>query len=440
MGALTTRPPSLGVHRRAAEVPQVDPRTHDPNANPPIGTVGPQSVAGDLILGPADLVAAQHAEAWAGWPGAGWGTPPMEDFGGEWSGYGYGRQNREGYLGRVSTVMTCTDLTSKQLASMPIYGHVNDAPFVLPDWRKTPQPEVYDSWPTFVKTLVNSMILRGEAILWATSRYANGYPATFVVVNADFVEFEANGRGGWDLFLGDQRLDPADVLQIKYQSIASRARGLGPLEWAAGDVTDARILNAYASNIARFGVSAVLTHPNNLTAKQSADLKAAFMASRSIKGAPAVLSGGITYEAISMSPRDMALVDLLHMNEQRIAAAIGVPPILAGLPQPGGSLTYSSVNMLTDFWWRSALRPLAQQIASSLSRWLLPGDRVIEFDRDEFTRPDMATLAQYYSTLHSVADGDGNPAITVDEIRIAERLAPWQPPAEVGTVARLTNG
>jgi HK97 family phage portal protein len=426
--ALTPRP----THTRAVE-------RDVPNSNPPIGTVGPQAVAGELIMGPADV----HfdAQQWNGWPGD-WATPPMENWqGGEWSGYGYGRQNKEGYLSRVSTVMTCTDLTSKQLASMPIYGHVNDAPFALPDWRKTPQPELYDSWPTFVKTLVNSMVLRGEAILWATARYANGYPARFVVLNADWINIEPDGDGGWAFFLGEQRLARQDVLQIKYQAIAGRAHGLGPLEWAAGSVTDAKVLDAYASNIARFGVSAILTHPNNLTAKQSADLKASFMASRAIKGAPAVLSGGITYEAISMSPKDMALVDLLQMNEQRIAAAIGVPPILAGLPQPGGSLTYSSVNMLTDFWWRSALRPLAQQIASSLSGWLLPGDRAIEFDRDEFIRPDLGTLASYYSTMHSIVDGDdGDPAMTVDEIRIAERLGPWHPPAEGGTVSRLTNG
>jgi hypothetical protein len=97
--------------------------------------------------------------------------------------------------------------------------------------------------------------------------------------------------------------------------------------------------------------------------------------------------------------------------------------------------------MLTDFWWRSALRPLAQQIASSLSGWLLPGDRSIEFDRDEFIRPDLGTLASYYSTMHSIVDGDdGDPAMSVDEIRIAERLGPWHPPAEGGTVSRLTNG
>jgi hypothetical protein len=121
----------------------------------------------------------------------------------------------------------------------------------------------------------------------------------------------------------------------------------------------------------------------------------------------------------------MAMIDLLHLNEQRIAAAIGVPPFLAGLPQPGGSLTYTSTGQLATFWWISALRPLASQIAASLSAWLLPRGQRIEFNRDEFVRPDAASLAAYYSTMHSIVDGDGNPAITVNEIRVAERLKPY---------------
>jgi HK97 family phage portal protein len=406
---------------RALEVPQIDPRNHDPNANPATGSVGPHASVGEIM----------HAEAWDGWPrhdgrGHTWGTPWMEPLEGEWSGFGYGRQNPESYLKRVSSVMTCTDLTSRTLATMPIYGARGISRLDLPDWRKNPQPEQYGSWIDFAKVVVNSMLLKGEAIIWATARYADGYPARFMALNPDWVKITPDGAGGWNYALGKEPLERRDVCHIRYQTLAGRARGIGPLEWANRSVVSAATLERYAADIARYGVWAVLKHPANLDSTQSEDLKARWLDARQgTPGAPAVLSGGVEFETVSLSPHDMALLDLRTFDEQRIASALGVPPWLAGLPNPGGGLTYTTTHQLTDFWWRSSLRALAQSIATPLSAWALPGDQRIEFDRDEFLRPEPATLATFYSTMHSILDEQtGERAMTVDEIRVRERFTP----------------
>jgi HK97 family phage portal protein len=400
---------------RALEVPQIDPRNHDPNANPATGSVGPHSSSGTIM----------HAEAWDGWPD-GWHTPWMRSIDGEGAGFGYGRHDPDGYLNRVSTVMTCTDLTSRTLSTMPVYGARGIDRIDLPDWSKNPQPEQYGSWIDFCKVVVNSMLLQREAIIWATARYADGYPARFMALNPDWIKITPNGAGGWNYALGKQPLERRDVCHIRYQTLAGRARGVGPLEWAARSIVSAATLERYAADISNYGVWAVLKHPANLDAVQSEDLKRRWLAARQgTPGSPAVLSGGVEFETLSLSPKDMALLDLRTFDEQRIASALGVPPWLAGLPNPGNGLTYTTTHQLTDFWWRSSLRALAQSIATTLSAWALPGDRRIEFDRDEFLRPEHATLATYYSTMHSIQDEEtGQRAMTVEEIRVRERFEP----------------
>ncbi len=406
---------------RALEIPQIDPRNHDPNANAATGSVGPQSSAGTVM----------HAEAWDGWPqrddyGNTWGTPWMEPMGGEWPGFGYGRHDPEGYLKRVSTVMTCTDLTSRTLSTMPIYGARGVERVTLPDWSKNPQPEQYGSWIDFCKVVVNSMLMQREAIIWATGRYADGYPARFIALNPDWVKITPDGAGGWNYALGREPLDRRDVCHIRYQTLAGRARGIGPLEWATRSIVSAATLERYAADIGNYGLWAVLKHPGSLDSTQSEDLKARWLAARrGTPGAPAVLSGGVEFETVTLSPKDMALLDLRTFDEQRIASALGTPPWLAGLPNPGGGLTYTTTHQLTDFWWRSSLRALAQTIATTLSAWALPGDRRIEFDRDEFLRPEPATLAAFYSTMHSIVDEEtGDRAMDVSEIRARERFNP----------------
>lgn len=416
--------------KRAAEVPQIDPRDHDPNTSPPVGSVGPQSSPGDVLdellppPSPAPAPRQLHAEAWDGWP-TGWGTPPLEraEGSGDWSGFGYGRHDPGGYLGRVSTAMTCVDLNSSQLASFPTYGVRGLEAVTLPSWSENPQPEMYADWSDFVMALVNALQLTGDGIVWATARNAAGYPSRFVALNPVHVGIEPDGRGGIDYLLGDEPLDPADVCHIRYQVLPGRVTGLSPIEWAYSHLVALAALNNYATDIARHGVWAVLRHPANLNTTQRDDLRDNWQQARAAGGgAPAILSGGVELDVLSLSPADMALMDLSTMNEQRICAAFRVPPYLVGVDQPG-SLTYANASTLTDHHWRVGLRTLAKKIATALSAWALPHGTRLEFDRDEYVRPGPADRASYYATLAGI-EQNGEPAMTIDEIRVAERLRP----------------
>jgi HK97 family phage portal protein len=212
----------------------------------------------------------------------------------------------------------------------------------------------------------------------------------------------------------------------------NRVHGVGPLEWVGRNLTSASALEKYAGDIARQGVWAVLKHPANLNRKQSGDLQAGWVSARKrADGAPAVLSGGVELETLSLSPKDMALLDLRVFDEQRIASALGVPPFLIGLPNPGG-MTYSNSTSLFDFHWRAMLRPSAQSFADPLSTWLLPRGTSIEFNPDRYVQPSLYERAQAYALLHGITDEMGRTAINLDEVRVAERLQPYE--TETGSV------
>lgn len=427
MPAVSERPPSIlaqqrAAHQRANEIPQIDPRDHLPNTNQPYGTVGPNVAAG---VGDSHVMYPQggwHAEAWAGWPTT-WDTPW---YGRDWSGFGYGRHDPDGYLGRVSVVGTCVDLNTRQLASFPIYGVQGTTPVRLPSWADNPEPRVYSDWSDFMKAAVNSIQLTGDLVLVATARFANDMPARFVVANTDRTKISYGDNGTPRYLLGDDPIDARDVCHVRYQTIAGRADGVSPLEWVGRNLVSASSLERYGSDIARHGVWAVLKHPANLNDHQRDDAKRNFMAARaSGPAAPAVVSGGWELETLNLSPKDMALLDLKVFDEQRIASAFGVPPFLIGLPQPGG-MTYSNANGLFDYHWRATLRPLAQSIAGAMSRWALPRGTRIEFNRDEYVRPGLGERAMAYSTMANIEDDEGRPAMTVDEIRVGERLQPYE--------------
>ena len=140
-------------------------------------------------------------------------------------------------------------------------------------------------------------------------------------------------------------------------------------------------------------------------------------------GEPAVLSGGVTWEAVQLNPEQMALTDLAKHNESRIAILLGVPPFLVGLPSGGDSMTYANVSSVFDYHWRAGLRPKAHTVMSALSGWLLPRGVRVEVNNDQYVQPGPYERAQTDQILAGIVDpATGKQAKTVAEIRAEERF------------------
>lgn len=394
------------------------PRDNPPNDNPPLGSVGPNVPQGfgDVHVMYDANNPPTAVQAWQGWPTE-WATPL-------WNGASAAHL--------VTTLWTCVDLNTRQLATMPTYGMKGLEMFVLPEWSNNPEPGTYASSVEAWQQVFNTLQVDGECLLWCVGRYANGTVARYIVLNPAWVNIErANGSVAYEM--GGKELDPKDVLHIKYQSWPGNLRGIGPLTWAAGSIVSAVALEKYTANLASNGGIpwAVIKTQRHLNGTDAEKLQQRWVtAARARNGAPAILSGGIELETLTVNPRDMALLEMRVFDETRIASALGCPPYLVGLPQPEG-LTYNNGQALFDFHWRATLRAMAVNVASAISGWALPRGQRMEFNRDAYVQPDPESRARTYQTMFNIVDEKGNRAITVDEIRMAERLLPNQPTPEL---------
>ena len=409
-----------------------------PNGNVP-SSVGPDALnPGRFVMFPEG---GWHSEAWDGWP-VDWQPPPP---GPQWSGYGYGRQ--DGALGRVSTAMTCVDLNSRQLGSFPFYGLKGDQPVDLPEWINSPEPELYESFPQFVQAAVNSLLLRGEAVTYATGRYSaasGGAVARFTLLDPDAIDVElVDGRRL--VTVAGQEVPRDDIFVVRYQSLPGRLRGITPIEWVAGPLVTASALERYSADIAsRGGIPwAILKNARQMTGTQARDAQNAWVAASARRdGAPAVLGNDWQFETVSLSPKDMALLDVTEFSQRAICAAFGVPAYLVNVEMTSG-LTYANASGIRDQHWAATLRTIANLICSGWSRWLLPRGTRLEANADRYVQPPFAERAMAWQTLFNLLDPvTGERAISIDEIRAAERLAPLESAGPTGakTLTGYTMG
>jgi HK97 family phage portal protein len=408
----------VGLFTRSIRPPEI------PNGNDPVtatpGTVGPPNInPGDphgVTLEDATPPVPPAAptrivpSAWSGWPAdwnASWytGSGPVEE-----------------------TAWTCIDLNASLLSTMPPYL-VNAAPTLNADWLVNPNPDLYTGWDEFAKQVWWDYQAAGEVFIIADSFYATGWPARFHVVPPWYVQITLVD-GLRRFTMGDTDVT-GRMLHIRYTSrVGPDVHGHGPLEVGSGRLVAAQVLAEYATRMVTMGgiPSSVLEHPEELTAEQAAELQAQWVQARiSSLGEPAVLSGGVTWKPTQMNPKDMGLLELSQYVQSRIAILLGVPPYMVGLPSGGDPLTYKNVVNLFDHHWRAGLRPKAAAVMSALSGWALPRGTTVEVDRDAYVEPPPLERAQTAQILNSIVDKLGNPALTVDEIRDAERLDDLNP-------------
>ncbi|MDQ0324536.1 HK97 family phage portal protein [Rhodopseudomonas julia] len=100
-------------------------------------------------------------------------------------------------------------------------------------------------------------------------------------------------------------------------------------------------------------------------------------------GRPLLLEGGLSWQAMSLSPRDMDFLEAKNAAAREIALAFGVPPMLLGIP---GDNTYSNYQEANRALWRQTVLPLIGRMTGALSNWLAPsfGERLrLAYDADQ---------------------------------------------------------
>jgi HK97 family phage portal protein len=300
----------------------------------------------------------------------------------EWRERGYAALAREGFM-RNPVAHRCIRLIAEAAASVPwqmtIDGRAAADHEVL---ALVAAPNGRQGGGEFFEALYGELLISGNGFILpvkAGTRLAELHllrPDRVRIVEGpdgwpEVYEYRAGGRVRKYPALGDEA-----ILHLKLFHPLDDHGGFGPL---AAALTALDLSNratewnrALIDNSARPS-GALVYQPKeggNLTPDQYERLKAELAEGYSgpaRAGRPMLLEGGLDWKAMALTPREMDFFEAKNGAARDIALALGVPPLLLGLP---GDNTYANYAEANRAFWRLTVLPLLSRTAASLSAWL----------------------------------------------------------------------
>lgn len=297
----------------------------------------------------------------------------------------------------VPAVSRSRDLIASVISSLPLkmYREVWDdvdkemvkEPLAPRSWLRRPDPSV--TYPFLMAWTFDDLFHYGRAFWYISSRTADGFPASFTRLPAGSITTQDQQPPVWyapssELYFNGMMLDPNDVVQylspiqgIIYMSEQTVATAL--------KIEEARYRNA-SSPIP----SGVLkqTGGEPLSATELADLAAAFSQAR-MTSSVAALNEFLSYEATSMTPDKMLLIESANYSALDISRLCNIPPYLNGVST--GAYSYQSSQQARYDLWIFGASAYANAIAATLSsNQVLPNGTFVEFDTDDWLAENIA--------------------------------------------------
>jgi HK97 family phage portal protein len=138
----------------------------------------------------------------------------------------------------------------------------------------------------------------------------------------------------------------------------------------------------------------------------------------------AVLSSGLSYEAITLNPEEAQFLENQKFVTRQIATMFGVPSMYLSLSIEGSGLTYTNGNEDRKKLYEDGLQQYIIRIQEAITD-LLPRGQKAAFNMTEFLKPNTSMRYQAYQ----VAINSG--FMTIDEVRELEGLPKIQMPEPV---------
>ena len=287
---------------------------------------------------------------------------------------------------RNPVVYRSVRLISEAVASVPWLVAVDgeDAPD-HPLHALLARPNAGQAGAAFMETIASHLLLSGNAYVEAVT--LDGALREFHALRPDRMSI-VPGAGGWpaafDYRAGADKLrfvtrdGESPILHLKIFAPLDDHYGFAPLAAAetALDIHNAASAwnRALLDNAARPSGALVYAGPDGaaLSDEQFERLKSEldenFTGARNA-GRPLLLEGGLDWKALSLSPKDMDFIDAKAAAARDIALALGVPPMVLGLP---GDNTYSNYQEANRAFWRQTVTPFVRHIQAAFEAWLQP--------------------------------------------------------------------
>lgn len=299
-----------------------------------------------------------------------------------------------------------------KLTNHPSYGVLNK------------RPNVRMSRFTFLKLMVSSMLLRGNAYAYIL-RGADGNVEQLIYVPSEYVTIlppqYLSEPVQYSIAGFNERVEAKDMIHIINYSIDG-VIGISTLQYARLTLGLASDAESHASGFYSGGcnIGGILKVNSSLTEKQKKDIKASWMAAfNKDTGNPAsvaILEGNMDYSPISINPKDSQLLETRQFNVIEIARFFNVNPVLL---YDLSKSSYSTVEAVNISFLTDTLQPILEKFEEEFENKLFPDVNIeIKFDVNQLLRANKTELASYYNTLFNIG------AISPNEIRREQNLTP----------------
>ncbi|MCH9806594.1 MAG: phage portal protein [Alphaproteobacteria bacterium] len=347
-----------------------------------------------------------------------------------WSPRDYAAFAREGFA-QNAIVYRSVRMISEAAATIPLMLFEGDKehdthPFL--DLIRQPCPGLTGT--DILESFYGHLLVAGNSYVEAVA--VNGDIRELHVLRPDRMKV-ISGEDGWPQgyeysvagrsvrFTGEVAPGVRPVMHMRLFHPTNDHYGMSPIEAAATAIdihNEAATWNkALLDNAARpSGALVYAARDAHLTGEQydrlKTELEAGFAGARNA-GRPLLLEGGLDWKPLSLSPKDMDFIEAKNAAAREIALALGVPPMLLGIP---GDNTYSNYQEANRSFLRQTVLPLVNRSAKALSRWLSPayGNAPLEL------RPDIDAIEALSGEREALwARLEGVSFLTRDEKRIA---------------------
>lgn len=305
----------------------------------------------------------------------------------------------------VSTIFACVRLLSEDISMLPV-DVVRDAggarqPVPTPPLLAHPHPDM--TRQEWLGRVLTSLLLRGNAYGRVLSVDRLGYPTGILPIHPDHVVLRRDKDTGvlWYTIKGmppSRRWPAGDIIHVPGLILAGSDEGLSPVSYARKTIGLALAAEQYGASVFGSGgnPASILKVPQTLTKTQADELKDDWeRAHGGPTRRPAVLSGGVEWEAVSLTPEDSQFLGTREWEATELCQWFGIDPPIVGLLSKQSSWA-SSVEALHIKYVTHAVMPWVVRLETLLGS-LLPRPQFVKFNLSALLRADLATRYQAHS-------------------------------------------
>ncbi len=359
----------------------------------------------------------------------------------------------------LSAVWACVRLASEAVGAMPINFYS-----LSPDGIRAPlrdhslallfanhRPNSLQTRNEFMETMLINLMLHGNAYARKVTNKKGEIVSLLPLMAQQMqVSLDASGKRSYIYTEG------GTVFALAQESVwhiplmpSNGVMGLSPLQYGARAMGIAIAAEDRVSTLAANGFkpAGVLMIDKLLKPEQRDAIRKQFSDLQEGQGDPLkVLEAGMKYQQISMSPKDVQLLETRRFAIEDIGRFYGTPSVLIN-DTAATSVWGSGISEIKEGYYTLTLQPLLEKIEASIKKWLLkPEERStidVEFDFSRFLRGNQkarveanaAAVSGGLKTINEARSSEGDPPVPGgDKIYVQAQMRP------LDAIQELANG